>query len=34
MRGSKFVFDSVDLLYYKLHKIILNRVQSNMNSPK
>ena len=25
MRGSEFVFDSVDLLYYKLHKINLNR---------
>ena len=25
MRGSEFVFDSVDLLYYKLHKISLNR---------
>ena len=25
MKGSEFVFDSLDLLYYKLHKIILNR---------
>ena len=25
MRGSEFVFDSVDSLYYKLHKISLNR---------
>ena len=25
MRGSEFVFDSVDLLHYNLHKISLNR---------
>ena len=25
MRGSEFVFDSVCSLYYKLHKIRLNR---------
>ena len=25
MKGSKFVFDSADSLYYKLHKISLNR---------
>ena len=25
MRGSKFVFDSVDRLNYELHKISLNR---------
>ena len=25
MKGSEFVFDSVDLLFYKLHKIKLNR---------
>ena len=25
MRGSEFAFDCVDSLYYKLHKIILNR---------
>ena len=25
MRGSEFVFHSVDLLYYKIHKISLNR---------
>ena len=25
MRGSEFLFDSVDSLYYKLHKISLNR---------
>ena len=34
MRGSKFVFDSVDLLYYKLHKISLNRGGSYIDSPK
>ena len=25
MRGSEFVFNSVGLLYYKLHRISLNR---------
>ena len=25
MRGSEFVYDSIDLLHYKLHKINLNR---------
>ena len=25
IRGSEFVFDSVDLLHYKLHKISPNR---------
>ena len=25
MKGSEFIFDSVDVLYYKLHKISLNR---------
>ena len=25
MRGSEFVFDSIDLLHYYLHKISLNR---------
>ena len=25
IKGSEFVFDSADLLYYKLHKISLNR---------
>ena len=34
MKGSKFVFDSVDLLYYKLHKISLNRSGSYADSPK
>ena len=34
MKGSEFVFDSVDLLYYKLHKISLNRGGSYTDSPK
>ena len=34
MRGSKFVFDNVDSLYYKLHKISLNRGGSYTDSPK
>ena len=33
-RGSEFVFDSVDLLYYKLHKISLNRGGSYTDSSK
>ena len=32
MKGSEFVFDSVDLLYYKLHKISLNRGGSYIDS--
>ena len=28
MRGSEFVFDSIDLLHYDLHKISLNRCRS------
>ena len=32
--GSKFVFDSVNLLYYKLHKINLNWGRSYTDSPK
>ena len=28
MKGSNFVFESVELLYYKLHKISLNRGRS------
>ena len=31
MNGSEFVFDSVDLLHYKCHKISLSRI---INSPK
>ena len=34
MRGSEFVFDSVDLLYYKLYKISLNRGRSYIDSLK
>ena len=34
MRGSEFVFDNVDSLYYKLHKISLNRGGSYIHSPK
>ena len=32
MEGSNFVFESVDLLYYSLHKISLNRGRSYINS--
>ena len=34
MRWSEFVFDSVDLLYYKLNKIILNRGESYVDFPE
>ena len=34
MRENEFVFDSVDSLYYKLHKISLNRGGSYIDSPK
>ena len=33
MKGSEFAFDSVDLLYYKLHKISMNRGGSYIDSP-
>ena len=33
-RGSEFLFDSVDLLHYNLHKISLNRGGSYIDSPK
>ena len=33
MKKSEFVFDSVGLLYCKLHKISLNRGRSYINSP-
>ena len=33
MRGSEFVFDYVHLLYYKCHKINLNRGGSYIDSP-
>ena len=32
--GSNFVFESVDLLYYSLHKISLNRGGSYVDSPE
>ena len=34
MRKSKFVFDSIDLLCYKLHKISLNRGGSYIDYPE
>ena len=34
MRGSEFVFDSLDLLHYNLHKISLNRGRSNTDPPE
>ena len=34
MKGSKFVFDSVNLLHYHLQKISLNRGGSYKDSPK
>ena len=34
MRGSRFVRDSIDLLYYHLQKISLKRGRSNIDSPK
>ena len=34
MKGSEFIFDFVDLLYYKLHKINLNRGKSYIDSPE
>ena len=33
MEGSNFVFESVDLLYYSLHKISLNKGGSYIDSP-
>ena len=33
MKGSKFVFDYVHLLYYKCHKMNLNRGESYIDSP-
>ena len=33
MEGSSFVFESVDFLYYNLHKISLNRGGSYIDSP-
>ena len=34
MRGREFVFDSVNSLYYKLHKISLNPGRSYIDSPE
>ena len=34
MRGSKFDFDSIDLLCYKLHKISLRRGGSYIDCPE
>ena len=34
MKGKEFVDDSVDLLYYKLHRISLSRVGSYIDSPE
>ena len=33
MKGSEFVFDYVQLLYYKCHKINFNRGRSSIVSP-
>ena len=33
MKGSRFVFDYVHLLYYKCHKINPNRAGSYIDSP-
>ena len=32
--GSEFIFDNVDLLYYKFHKVSLNCGGTNMDSPE
>ena len=34
MRGSEFIFDSVDLLYYDLQRISLKTGESYADSPK
>ena len=34
MKGSDFLLDIIDLLYYNLHKISLNRGGSDIGSPK
>ena len=34
MKGSEFYFDSVDLLYYHLHKISWKRGESYIDSPE
>ena len=34
MRGSEFVYDSADALYYNLNKVSLSRGGSYIDSPK
>ena len=34
MRGSHFIFDGVDALYYELNRISLSRGESYIDSPK
>ena len=34
MRGSEFIFDSINLLYYHLQRISLKRGGSYLDSPK
>ena len=34
MKGSEFIFDCADSLYYKLHKININRGESYIDSPE
>ena len=34
MKGSEFIFDSADVLYYDLNKISLSRGRSYIDSPK
>ena len=34
MKGSKFISDNIDILYYNLNKISLNRSGSYKGSPK
>ena len=34
MRGSEFVYDGVDVLYYNLNKVSLSRVGSYIYFPK
>ena len=34
MRGSGFVYDSVDILYYNLNKVSISRGGSYIHSPK
>ena len=34
MRGSEFIFDSIDALYYDLNKISLSRGGSYIDSPE